>query len=143
MSATRPPLNRNPVMCTKPTFEIDGRDFATLEEFYDRVSEVLIPGASWGRNLDALSDILSGGFGTPGGGFVLRWKQSELSRERLGHAETVRQLELRLSRCHPSNRSSITAELEAARQGVGPTVFDWLVSIIEEHGADGVELELQ
>jgi RNAse (barnase) inhibitor barstar len=133
----------------KPVYEIDGRDFATLEEFYGTVSRVLIPGADWGRNLDAFNDILRGGFGTPEGGFVLRWVNSPVSRERLGYPETVRQLERRLSRCHPANRQSVGEDLERARQGVGPTVFDWLIGIIEVHtpggreGDDGVELLLE
>jgi RNAse (barnase) inhibitor barstar len=126
----------------KTVYEIDGRYFATLEEFYDVVSRVLIPAACWGHNLDAFNDILRGGFGTPKGGFVLRWVNSALSRERLGYPETVRQLEHRLSRCHPTNREYASADLEHARKGVGPTVFDWLVEIIAVHSADGVELVL-
>ena len=125
----------------KAVYEIDGRDFATLEEFYNVVSRVLIPGADWGHNLDAFNDILRGGFGTPDGGFVLRWVNSALSRERLGYPETVRQLERRLARCHPTNRESVGADLELARQGVGPTVFDWLVEIIEVHCPGGREQE--
>ena len=50
------------------TYEIDGNDFSTLDEFYDEITRVLIPGVSWGRNLDAFNDILHGGFGTP------RWR---------------------------------------------------------------------
>ena len=48
------------------------------------MSERLIPGASWGRNLDAFNDILHGGFGTPDGPFVIRWHQSATTRARLG-----------------------------------------------------------
>jgi len=125
----------------KPVYEIDGRDFATLQDFCGVVSRVLIPGAEWGHNLDAFNDILRGGFGTPEGGFVLRWVNSAVSRERLGYPETVRQLERRLTRCHPLNRQSVGEDLERARQGLGPTVFDWLVEIIEVHGADGREQE--
>jgi hypothetical protein len=125
----------------KPIYEINGRDFSTLEEFFDVVSRVLIPGAEWGHNLDAFNDILRGGFGTPEGGFVLRWVNSALSRERLGHAETVRQLEDHLRCCHPTSRSLVRAELQRARQGLGPTVFDWLVEIIEIHCAGGREQE--
>ena len=133
----------------KPTCEIDGRTFWTLEEFYEVISRVLVPGADWGRNLDAFNDILRGGFGTPDGGFVLRWKNAALSRERLGYPETVRQLRLRLRRCHPSNRASVAAKIQDAERGVGPTVFDWLVDILRVHGeggreaADGVELQLE
>lgn len=132
----------------KAVYEIDGRDFSTLQEFYEVVSRVLIPGAEWGHNLDAFNDILRGGFGTPDGGFVLRWVNAAMSRERLGYPETVRQLERRLGRCHPLNRKFVRADLRRARRGVGPTVFDWLVEIIEVHRAggqeegDGVELVL-
>jgi RNAse (barnase) inhibitor barstar len=132
----------------RKTYVIDGARFSSLEEFYDEISSVLIPGAYWGRNLDAFNDILRGGFGTPEGGFVLRWENSRLSRRRLGYRETVRQLQLRLQRCHPSNRERVRRDLNKARQEQGPTVFDWLVEIIEDHGIggeqaeDGVELQL-
>jgi len=123
------------------TYVIDGARFSTLEEFYDEISRVLIPGAVWGRNLDAFNDILRGGFGTPEGGFVLRWQNSQISRQRLGYRETVRQLELRLRRCHPSNRESVQADLDSARREMGPTAFDWPVEIIADHGAEGTQAE--
>lgn len=128
---------------------IEGDHFATLEEFYDEVERVLIPGAAWGRNLDAFDDILRGGFGTPEGGFVLLWRQSGRSSERLGYRETVRQLERRLTRCPPSNRGTVAEQLAQAKRGSGSTVFDWVVEIIRNHGPDGqgaedgVELRLE
>lgn len=133
----------------KKVYILDGRNFTTLEEFYEEVRHVLIPGVYWGRNLDAFNDILRGGFGTPGGGYVLRWKNSRLSQERLGYAETVRQLEIMLSECHPLNRELVRARLHAAQNNSGPTVFDWLVEIIQVHCSggreedDGVELILE
>jgi RNAse (barnase) inhibitor barstar len=126
---------------TKPAFEIDGSHFNTLEGFYDDVSERLIPGVFWGRNLDAFNDILRGGFGTPEGGFVLVWKNHALSRERLGYDETVRRLRLTLGRCHPQNRPHIEAELTAAERREGLTVFDLIVRIINSHGIGGEEAE--
>ena len=132
----------------KVVYEIDGRDFTTLQEFYEVISRVLIPGARWGHNLDAFNDILRGGFGTPESGFVLRWTNSTLSRERLGYLETVRQLKQRLTHCHPSNRQLVLEDLERAQHSTGPTVFDWLVEIIKVHCAgsdeqeDNVELDL-
>ncbi|HET6574163.1 MAG TPA: barstar family protein [Fimbriiglobus sp.] len=133
----------------KAVYEIDGRDFSTLEEFYEVISRVLIPGAEWGRNLNAFNDILRGGFGTPEGGFILRWKNSAVSRERLGYPETVRGLESQLTHCHPLNRPSAREDLDRARRNEGPTVFDRLVEIIEIHcsggdeAEDGVELVLE
>lgn len=122
-------------------YELDGEDFSTLEEFYDEISRVVIPGASWGRNLDAFNDILRGGFGTPDEGFVLRWRNHDVSRQRLAYPETVRQLEKRLERCDPTNRESVRSELDLAQSGQGPTVFDWLVEILAVHGAGGEEAD--
>lgn len=132
----------------KTTYEIDGSDFATLEEFYEVISRVLIPDADWGHNLNAFNDILRGGFGTPRDGFVLKWTNSAMSRDRLGYPETVRQLEQMMAHCHPTNRASVGEDLKQARCRMGPTVFDWLIEIIQVHCAggreqgDGVELIL-
>jgi len=125
----------------KVALTIDGEQFSTLDEFYEEVSRKLIPGAEWGRNLDAFNDVLRGGFGTPEEGFVLVWRSSDLSRERLGYAETIRELERRLLRCHPSSRAMVMEQLSQARRSAGPTSFDWLVEIIREHS--DVELSLQ
>lgn len=107
------------------------------------MSRVVIPGAAWGRNLDAFNDILRGGFGTPEGGFILRWLDSARSRADLGYPETVRWLERKLERCHPENRMRVAGELEAARPEEGATLFDMLVGIIRDHGAGGAEAEDQ
>lgn len=134
-------------MSDKPVYVIDGAEFATLEQFYDTISRVLIPNVDWGRNLNAFNDILRGGFGTPDGGFVLVWKNSMMSRIRLGYPETVRCLES--TTYYPSNASLFAKELEAAKSQQGATAFDWLVEIIQVHGIggeeyeDGVELRLE
>jgi hypothetical protein len=132
----------------KVVLELDGRAFDDLEGFWNEVSRKLIPGASWGRNFDAFNDILGGGFGTPDGGFVLRWLHSARSRERLGFPETIRYLEAKVRRCHPQNVPYVKEDLAAARRGEGMTVFDILLEILRDHGEggdeaeDGVELEL-
>ena len=109
---------------------------------------MLIPGYYWGRNLNAFNDILRGGFGTPDEGFTLKWSHSAVSKQKLGYPETVLQLEIQLFRCHPSSRKYMRRRLSDARAGVGPTVFDWLVEIIQDHcpggeqAADNVRLVL-
>lgn len=123
----------------KRRYIIDGARFSTLEEFYEEISRVLIPDCWWGRNLNAFNDILRGGFGTPEEGLILRWKNSEISRQRLGYPETVRQLRSILESCHSTARDDVAAELRDAEQGGGPTVFDWLTEIIQIHGPDGTE----
>jgi len=125
------------------TYVLDAGRFSTLEEFYDEISRVVIPQAEWGRNLDAFNDILRGGFGTPETGFRLRWINSERSRNTLGYAETIRQLEKRLQKCHSTNRAAVVSDLAEARSHRGPTVFDWLVEVIQTHGIGGSESEDQ
>lgn len=122
-------------------YVLDGAHTTSLEVFFKQFSDVVLSGARWGQNLDAFNDVLKGGFGTPDEGFTLRWHNSELARASLGYPETVRQLELRLERCHPSNRDAVQRDLSDARRGAGPTVFDWLVEIISIHGTGGDEAE--
>jgi RNAse (barnase) inhibitor barstar len=132
----------------KPIVEIDGSRFETLNGFWEEVSLRLIPGANWGRNFDAFNDILRGGFGTPPGGFKVRWVNFQRSRETLGYPETIRWLEKKIQNCRPDSVESVKREIEAAQRGEGPTVADMVIAIIRIHGpggdeeGDGVELEL-
>jgi RNAse (barnase) inhibitor barstar len=132
----------------KRVLEIDGNAFDTLEGFFDEVGRKLLADGDWGRNLDAFNDVLRGGFGTPDGGFVLRWVHSERSRAALRFPETIRYLEQKLHRCHPSNIDRVRVDLESARRGEGQTLFEIIVEIIQKHcpggeeEEDGVELNL-
>ncbi|MFD3441425.1 barstar family protein [Streptomyces sp. NPDC058685] len=121
------------------TYVIDGAEVTGLDSFWRVIGEAVNgPEGYFGRNLDAFADCLGGGMGTPDDGdYVIEWRDHESSRRALGHPETARQLELRLARCHPSNKAAVAEDLERARAGEGPTVFDELVGIIEER-APGV-----
>ena len=125
---------------TKPVIRIDGLQFYTLEGFFEHFAEKALNGR-WGQNLDAFNDVLRGGFGTPEGGFVIEWLNHTVSKQRLGYPETIRQLEMRLTTCHPANVPSVKEELDAARNGKGSTVYDWLLEIILVHCAGGPEEE--
>ena len=123
-----------------PVFVIDGARVDGLDGFWDEIERVLIPQAKWGRNLDALVDVLAGGFGTPKGGFSVRWVKAARSRERLGFPETVRWLEERLPEVHTSNRAEFARRLEHARHNRGETLFEALLDIFRS--APGVTFEL-
>jgi RNAse (barnase) inhibitor barstar len=128
----------------KTIYEVRGDCIASLEDFYREIGEAINgPGGYFGRNLDGFNDCLAGGFGTPSEGYVIRWLDSERSRQALGYHETVRQLELKLERCHPANRGLVQAELDHARRDEGATVFDWLLEIMRDAKAWGVRLELR
>ncbi|MEV0890611.1 barstar family protein [Promicromonospora sp. NPDC050262] len=130
-----------------PVLVVDGTRFGDLDGFAREFSR-LLSGYTWRGNLDALNDVLRGGYGTPEHGWTLRWVGSETSRVALGHSETARRLERILPGVDPSNRAAVTARLDEARRGEGPTLFDEIVAIIREHGpggresADGILLEL-
>ncbi|MFT3913434.1 MAG: barstar family protein [Anaeromyxobacteraceae bacterium] len=69
----------------KPVLVLDGSAFDDLQGFAREVSTSLLGGHHpFHGKLDAFNDILRGGFGTPEGGFVLRWKDSARSRAALG-----------------------------------------------------------
>ncbi len=125
----------------KKIYEIDGRRFSTLEEFARHFSEVVLREYCWRGNLDAFNDILRGGFGTPEDGFVLLWRNSEISKVNLGYAKTTAWLQERIQNCHPSNVDRFREELEEARKGIGPTLFEIIVDTIRRHGPEGEEPE--
>src|SRR5690242_7441689 len=93
-----------------PILTIDGANFSDFDGFAREFSTLLCH-HTWHGNLDAFNDILRGGFGTPEGGWVLRWRNSELSRVALGHPAMTRWLEQILLTCHPSNREDIRARI--------------------------------
>lgn len=53
----------------------------SLEQFYDEITRQLHLPAHFGRNLDALYDSLSGDVSGP---FEIVWRDTELSRSKLG-----------------------------------------------------------
>lgn len=64
-----------------------------------------------------------------GPGIQLRLDELAALKGCLRLPETVRQLERRLARCHPSNRPRVQEELALAVRSEGRTVFDWIVGI--------------
>jgi Barstar (barnase inhibitor) len=87
----------------KPVFVIDGSRFTDFDGFAQEFS-TLLTDWTWRGNLNAFEDILRGGFGTPEGGFVLRWLNSERSRDALG---TQFDVVIRMIRDHgPGGRES-------------------------------------
>ena len=62
--------------------EIDGKSVTTVEQFHTEVSQKLGFPSHYGRNLDALWDVLTGSLERPA---HLTWRNSEVSRRELGH----------------------------------------------------------
>jgi RNAse (barnase) inhibitor barstar len=66
-------------------FRIDGRKIKSAKDFYREIGRsVNGPGGYFGKNLDALTDCLRGGFGTPENRpYEFEWQHSDLSRQQL------------------------------------------------------------
>jgi RNAse (barnase) inhibitor barstar len=127
----------------KKVYEIDGNNSSNLHEFATDFTNRLNLEIGWLGNLDAFNDILHGGFGTPDEGFILVWRNSELSKQRLGYPETIKWLEERIQNCHPSNVEHFKQRLKFARQNEGQTLFDMLVEIITDEEHKDIELRLE
>ncbi|WP_336159791.1 barstar family protein [Amycolatopsis sp. VC5-11] len=123
-----------------PVLVIDGANFSDFAGFTREFSR-LLDNYTWHGNLDAFNDVLRGGFGTPEGGWILRWLNSNASRVALGYDAAIERLNQLLLTCHPSNRSTIAARIAAAERRDGPTLFDEIVGIIRAHGPGGDESE--
>ncbi|HZS07394.1 MAG TPA: barstar family protein [Blastocatellia bacterium] len=128
-------------MPEKAQFIIDGRKCVSLAATAEEFTRALRVTSPWHGNLDALNDILNGGFGTPDEGFTLLWEFSATARQGLGHEETAKWLIERRDHCHPTNRHVFEEWLTNAQQGPGRTLFDEIVEIIEDH--EDIELRLQ
>ncbi len=67
---------------TKSQFEIDGKKINTVNDFHTEIAALLRLPEWYGRNLDALWDLLTGHVDT---NVKLIWKNHSVSKDRLGN----------------------------------------------------------
>lgn len=113
--------------------QIDGRDFRTLDEFFAVIGEALIPGERWGKNLDAFNDILCWPLARDSEPYVLVWRRSSLSRRRLNHGAAEQHWQKVIGNCGGQPSRWQAEQLARAERCEGPTAFDWIVEIIQQH----------
>ena len=129
-----------------PDLVIDGAAVHDIPSFYDEVNRVFMAGEDWrlGESLDALDDLLYGGYGTlrdrP---LTVRvvWTDHERSRTALGRAATIAHHAVKLERPGLYDATRARAIIEALEAGAGETYFDTVVAIFAEH--DGLDLVLE
>ena len=131
----------------RQVFVIDGDKFDDLAGFYDEFERIFTKDMTWriGRGLDAVNDVLRGGFGRhemyeP---IDIVWRNFAKSRRDLGYPATVIYYEEMLRRCHPTNREDVLARLREAENGQGDTVLDRILSVITAGGDSGHDCSLQ
>lgn len=118
---------------------IDGASVNDLASFIEEFNRIYAPfDVLWKGNLDAFNDYLV----WPDQEYVLVWKDSHRSQEKLGYTEMAKWLEERVLHCHPLNVPHMRERLEAARSGEGQTIFEMLVEIIQSN-SDYVQLRLE
>ena len=123
--------------------KIDGERFDDLRGFYAETSRAFgLDEDEAIRNMDALHDLLRGGF-TDGdaGALQVRWLHADKSREDLGYEATAAHYERLLQRAPEANREKLQKRLDSVREGKGATLFDSLVRVFER--AEGCTLTLE
>lgn len=117
---------------------IDGARITDIASFYAEIDRVFRAGVDWplGHSLDALDDVLHGGYGVLAGDepVVLTWRGFEVSRAALGVPATRRWLQAKLAA--PPGQYDVPRlqrELAALEAGTGPTYFDLVLSVFADH----------
>ncbi|MAZ26578.1 MAG: ribonuclease inhibitor [Cytophagaceae bacterium] len=118
------------------TVEIDGGQILDLATFYYEVERKLTKGLDWrlGHSLDALHDILYGGFGVhaPHEELHIIWLRAKNSQEALGYPETIAHYEQKVQQ--PGvNTQLFKKRLALAQAHEGRTLFDIIVEILIRH----------
>ena len=119
------------------TIEILGAAVVDIPTFYDEVNRAFMANEDWslGQSLDALNDMLYGGYGAIDGNAstTLIWQDIALSRVALGVQATLAFLREKLSDRRKFDGAAISSQIAALEQGQGRTFFDIVMDIIADH----------
>ncbi len=119
------------------TLEILGHAIIDIPTFYAEINRLFMADESWslGESLDALNDMLYGGYGAIEGHEPVKliWRDVDASRSALGFAATRTFLTEKLQRPGTFNIDMIARQLDALERGAGQTYFDIVFEIIGDH----------
>ncbi|RUQ99217.1 ribonuclease inhibitor [Labedella endophytica] len=118
-------------------FRIEGTAVVGILSFYDELNRVFMAGESWtlGPSLDALDDMLYGGYGALHGleGARVVWTDHAASRHALGRSETIAHHRSKLDRPGTFNAERARSAIADLEAGTGSTYFDTVLEIFESH----------
>lgn len=124
--------------------ELRGAAITDIASLYDELNRVFMADEDWqlGPSLDALDDLLYGGFGAAFGHERVRvvWRDHARSRDALGVATTASWYEAKLAQPGTFNTEKVTRDLAELRASGGPTYFDLVLEVFASH--PNVELVL-
>lgn len=119
------------------TVRLDGTRMQDITSFYEEIDRALMVGVDWrlGPSLDALDDLLYGGYGTLHGHDAARivWTDHAHAATALGLATTRAQLLEKLEAPERFDADLIRRRLEHLDAEGGPTYFDTVVEIFGSH----------
>lgn len=119
------------------TLTIEGDRITGIPSFYDEINRVFMHKEDWrlGESLDALNDLLHGGYGAIAGSepVTLVWRGFETSRAALGVEVTRAFYRNKLRQPERYDAERITSALAELEAGTGPTYFEIVLSIIADH----------
>ena len=105
-------------------YTLDGNNFDDLDGFYDEFERAFNIPYEWGRNDSAMMDLCSD---CPKPSVII-WKNTKISRQRLGHECRAKELkEFLKDGCHSDHFEEVNRAIAAAENGEGDTTFDILV----------------
>ena len=117
--------------------QINGTAIVDIPSFHAEINRVFMAGEDWqlGPSLDALDDLLYGGYGALAGHetATLVWRDIDRSREALGVDATRAWLEDKLRQPGTFNAGTIGRQLDALQRGEGQTYFDIVMEIFASH----------
>lgn len=120
-----------------PVLVFEGGAVHDIPSFYAEINRLFMANEDWqlGHSLDALDDMLYGGYGVLAGhaGATLIWKDIEHSRRALGVETTRAWLQAKLDGNDKFNRPLIASQLEALDAGKGLTFFQIIMGIFATH----------
>jgi len=122
---------------TGPTLVLDGSAIHDIPSFYAEINRVFMASEDWqlAPSLDALDDLLYGGYGALAGhaSATVHWTHIAHSRAALGAAATRAWLQEKLAQPGTFNAGSIGAQLDALERGGGQTYFDIIMDVFAAH----------
>ncbi|WP_369038396.1 ribonuclease inhibitor [Stenotrophomonas maltophilia] len=121
----------------KLVLQIEGAAINDIANLYAEINRVFMAGEDWqlAPSLDALDDLLYGGYGALAGQAqaTLIWRDIAHSRTALGMETTRQWLQAKLDTPGSFNTQAVARQLQALQQGEGPTYFEIVMEIFSGH----------